>query len=268
MSYTLNKRPPSGLPWVMLTAYDALMTMEAEAGGADLILVGDSLGQAVLGYEGVSQVSMQDMVHHGSAVVRGRKNVPVIIDMPHQSYTSPGQAVDNARLLMNCGCEMVKLEGCLEETIRAITADNIPVMGHLGYTPQSGTPKVVGREMESAQALLQDCQKIAAAGCCALVLELVPREVAAIVRDQLSIPVIGIGCGPDVDGQVLVITDMWGESSADFKFLRRFGAISTNKETAIQAYAQAVRSGDFPNDDESFHMKKAERHAWLKEIIG
>ncbi len=250
----------------MLTAYDALMAREAEAGGADLLLVGDSLGAAVLGYDGVAQVTLMDMAYHTAAVVRGREKAAVIADMPFQTYRDSKEALASARTLMQTGCEAVKLEGCKPEIIRILVDAGIPVMGHLGYTPQSGPPQVVGRACESARRLLAEAHAVAAAGACSLVLELVPREVAAVVARKLKIPVIGIGSGPDVDGQVLVITDMWGESEADYKFLRCFGSVKNAKVAAVSAYAAAVRERVYPGDEHSFHMKKEELPSWKREF--
>lgn len=255
-----------GKPWVMLTAYDALMAREAEGGGADLLLVGDSVGGAVLGYTGVSQVTLEDMIHHGKAVVRGRQSIPVIVDMPHDTYTEPKQALASAHALMGTGGDAVKLEGPLPDIVRHLVNNSIPVMGHLGYTPQSGQPAVVGRDVQTAKWLLQQCLQLQRAGAFALVLELVPREVSATISKALSIPVIGIGSGPDVDGQVLVITDMWGESDARYKFLKQFGCLRADKHKAVSEYAREVRDRRYPEDAHSFHIRKNERQAWAAEL--
>lgn len=253
--FAMSKRGPAG-KWVMLTAYDALMASQAESGGADILLVGDSLGGAVLGCNGVSQVGLADMVHHGRAVLRGRRKVPVVIDMPFGTCATEPMAFASADKLMETGCEAVKIEGCVPGIIRKLKAKSVPVMAHLGYTPQSGEPRIVGRDKDGAARLLDESRRLEDAGAFALVLELVPREASKAVAEALRIPVIGIGSGPDVDGQVLVITDMWGESGKDFKFLQRFGEIGKAKIAAVGSFAAAVRSGAFPSDANSFHMKK------------
>ena len=251
----------------MLTAYDANMARAVEAGGADIILVGDSLGRAVLGYDSENEVSLDDMIHHAKAVLRARKNIPVIVDLPYQTYDQPDQALASAQKVMATGADFVKLEGPLFEVIEHLSQHDIPVIAHLGYTPQTADPnqsKVKGNRLETASELLRDCLGVESAGAKMLVIEMVPREVAATIAQKLSIPVIGIGSGPDVDGQVLVTPDMWGESKAPFKFLEVFGEVSVNKQDACLAYAKAVRAGRYPADEHSFHIKKDEKDAWME----
>lgn len=258
MTFQPNKRPPHG-KWAMLTAYDALMARQLEEGGADWLLVGDSMGSAVLGYEGVAQVQLGDMLHHCAAVCRGRNKVPVIMDLPAGSYASTDQAVESAMLARQAGADAVKLEGCLPDTIKAISDSVLPVMAHLGYTPQTGKPKVAAKDSDSARILFEEAKTVEAAGAVSLVVELVPREVSKQLCEALQIPVIGIGCGPDVDGQVLVTTDMWGDHDFNFKFLRKFARVNDLKLKAVREFVDAVRKGDYPSDGESFHMPKPER---------
>ncbi|MBF0198684.1 MAG: 3-methyl-2-oxobutanoate hydroxymethyltransferase [Planctomycetes bacterium] len=263
----LAKSGPKG-PWVMLTAYDALMAREAEQGGADLLLVGDSLGKAVLGYDDEKEVMLSDMIHHSQAVMRGVRNIPVVADLPYGTYDNLEVALDSSRQLMALGVNMVKLECDLPHIISHLNAHDIPVMAHLGYTPQTAAKegsKVVGNEIDSAELLLQESLSVEKAGAVALVLEMVPREVAASIAHILAIPVIGIGSGPDVDGQVLVTTDMWGESDVSFKFLKKFGQISQAKRDAVEAYSAEVRQRTYPADENSFHIKKKFLSTWLNQ---
>lgn len=249
----------------MLTAYDANMARAVEAGGADIILVGDSLGRAVLGYESENEVSLGDMIHHAQAVLRGRKQIPVIVDLPFQTYETKEQALDSAQKVMAIGADFIKLEGPLYETIGHLSQHAIPVIAHLGYTPQTAqafSSKVVGNQLESAQNLLQQSLEVEKSGAKMLVIEMVPREVAQTIAQKLSIPVIGIGAGPDVDGQVLVTPDMWGENDVSFKFLQSFGELKEAKQKACADYAQAVRSGAFPKDENSFHIRSSDRETW------
>jgi 3-methyl-2-oxobutanoate hydroxymethyltransferase len=250
---------------VMLTAYDANMARAIERAGADLILVGDSLGRAVLGYQDENEVSLSDMIHHAKAVLRGRKTIPVIVDLPFNTYNTPAEALDSAQRVMAIGADFVKLEGPLFAVISELTQHQIPVVAHLGYTPQTANKtgsKVVGKDCETAENLLQDCLKVEQAGACMLVIEMVPREVSSTIAQQCRIPVIGIGCGPDTDGQVLVTPDMWGENDAPFKFLHRFGEVLECKTKACSAYAKAVRERSYPADENAFHMKKSDLELW------
>jgi 3-methyl-2-oxobutanoate hydroxymethyltransferase len=263
----LSKRSPSQQAWVMLTAYDANMARTVEAGGADLILVGDSLGRAALGYKSENEVSLDDMIHHAKAVLRARQNIPVIVDLPYQTYDLPDQALASAQKVLGTGADFVKLEGPLFDVIEHLSQKNIPVIAHLGYTPQTADPqqsKVKGNRLDSADQLLKECLGVERAGAKMLVIEMVPREVAATIAQRLSIPVIGIGSGPDVDGQVLVTPDMWGENKAPFKFLEAFGDVGSAMREACSAYATAVRSKEYPEDRHSFHIKKDEKDAWLR----
>jgi 3-methyl-2-oxobutanoate hydroxymethyltransferase len=261
----MKKRSPSNKAWVMLTAYDALMARQVEKGGADLILVGDSLGKAILGYEGVEEVTIDDMTHHCRAVVRGRTNIPVIGDLPVNSYENTEQALLSSKKLLDQGVDFVKLEGYIPEIVAFLSKKDIKVIAHLGHTPQKADPNgkiVSANRMATAELLLKHCLELEKAGAKAIVLEMVSREVSKKITASLRIPTIGIGSGPDTDGQVLVITDMWGESDVDFKFLRKFGSIEDHKCKAIADYCHAVRNVEYPTDKNAFHIKKSEKDLW------
>lgn len=262
------KERPDQSPWVMLTAYDALMAQEAECGGADILLVGDSLGKAVLGYEDETEVSLSDIQHHCKAVVRGTREIPIIADLPFETYEDPELALNSSHTLMETGVDMVKLEGFKPEIFAHLLKHEIHAVAHLGYTPQTASKegsKVVGKTISTAETLLEESKKLEEAGACALVLEMVPREVAYAIQLSLKIPVIGIGSGPDVDGQVLVITDMWGESDVEFKFLKKFSDLKQAKIDAVNRYVTEVKAKTYPSDSHSFHILKKEKDIWLKQ---
>jgi 3-methyl-2-oxobutanoate hydroxymethyltransferase len=254
---------------VMVTAYDAPGARQAHAADVDLILVGDTLAMVVLGYDDTLQVGTDDIAHHVAAVRRGLATStapearPLVIgDMPWMSYhTTPDEAVRNAATLVRAGAEAVKLEGGRKRlgVVEAILDAEVPVMGHLGLTPQSvhamGGFKVQGREHSAVAALVDDAKALAAAGCFALVLEGVPDEVARLVTDAVPVPTVGIGAGPGCDGQVLVYHDMLGfEDRMRPRFVRRYAELGTAAVDAMRRYADDVRSGRFPNDEESYHL--------------
>lgn len=251
----------------MLTAYDAVMTKAIECAGADLILVGDSLGRAVLGYDSENEVTLEDMIHHSRAVLRARQSIPVIVDLPANTYHSPEQALASAEAVLATGADYIKLEGPHEDTIRALSEAGMAVVSHLGYTPQTPVEgsKVVGKELHSATALLEECRAVQQAGAVMLVIEMVPREVAKTISEALDIVVIGIGSGPDTDGQVLVSTDMWGDHDVNFKFLKSFGQLKGAREQACREYCDAVRKKAYPSDGHAFHLKKSDLPAWQAE---
>ena len=253
-------------PLVMVTAYDAPGARMASEGGADLILVGDSLAMVVLGYDDTLQVSIDDMCHHTAAVARAKPDCHIVGDMPWMSYhVSPQETVQNAAALMRAGAHSVKLEGGRKRLpmIEQIIDAEIPVMGHIGLTPQSihamGGFKVQGKQAEHARKLVQAAKSLAHAGCFAIVLEGVPAPVAEMVTAAIDVPTIGIGAGAACDGQVLVSHDLLGiEDRFVPKFVRRYADIKGQSVEAIRAYAADVRSGAFPNDDESYHMADEE----------
>jgi len=245
---------------VMVTAYDALFAQIFDETDVDVILVGDSLGMVVLGYPDTLNVTMEDMVRHTAAVARGRKRSLLVSDMPFLSYqTGVSDAVRNAGLLLQAGAEGVKLEGgrAMEATIRAIVSCDIPVMGHIGLTPQSihrmGGYRVQGKTGPQRERLLDDAAAVQDAGAFSVVLEGIPAELAAEITAMLSIPTIGIGAGPRCDGQVLVMQDMLG-MYADFKpkFVKHFGKLRQPIADAANAFSREVRSGSFPDAEHSF----------------
>ena len=249
-------------PLVMVTAYDAPGARMADAAGVDLILVGDSLAMVVLGYDDTLQVTVDDMAHHIGAVARAKPQPLIVGDMPWMSYhVSVEDTVRNAARLVQAGAQSVKLEGGRKRLpmVEAIIDAEIPVMGHIGLTPQSvhamGGFKVQGREVPAALALVDDAKALEAAGCFAVVLEGVPDEVARMVTDAVSIPTIGIGAGPHCDGQVLVFHDVLGlEDRILPKFVRRYASLKADGTEALAAFAADVRTGRFPAAEESYHL--------------
>src|ERR1035441_197575 len=253
-----------------LTAYDFPSARLVDEAGVDIILVGDSLGMVVLGYENTVPVTMDEMLHHTRAVRRGVKRALLVADMPYGSYhTGAGEAVINAlRLIKEGGAEAVKLEGGerrLEVISRMVEAE-IPVMGHVGLTPQSvnalGGFRVQGRTADTAEQLMRDARAVEAAGAFSIVLESVPRELAAAITGELRIPTIGIGASPDCDGQILVIHDLVGLSFGHKpKFTRRYADVGEIISRAAAEYCRDVQQGSFPSDEESYHLAPEHRDA-------
>ena len=248
---------------VMLTAYDYSTARVMDMAGVDALLVGDSLGMVMLGYPDTLSVTVDDMVRHCAAVARGAQKALVVCDMPFMSYhVSVEETVRNAGRLMTEGrAQAVKLEGGAEfaAEVRALTRASIPVMGHLGLTPQSvnafGGFKVQGKTMAAAQKLLDDARALQDAGAFALVLECVPAPLAERVTQALAIPVIGIGAGAGCDGQVLVWQDMTGMTLSHLpRFVKRFGEVGASLRSAVEAYAREVRAGAFPTEDHGYPL--------------
>ncbi len=247
---------------VVLTAYDYLFARLVDEGGADVVLVGDSLGQVVLGYDSTLPVTIEDMIHHARAVRRGVKRAMLVVDMPFLSFQiSAEETLRNAgRMLKETGCEAVKIEGGDEQTadcVRALVRAGVPVMGHIGLTPQSvhavGGYRVQGREQVDATRIKEEAARLQTAGCFSVVLELMPSALAADISRALQIPTIGIGAGSFVDGQVLVLYDMLGLNDGfKPKFLRRFGALAEDTRTAVTEFVRAVRDGSYPASEHSF----------------
>ena len=260
---TFQQAKENGEKLTMLTAYDYSTAKLIDEAGVNSILVGDSLGNVILGYEDTISVTMEDMIHHGAAVARGAKNALVVIDMPFMSYqTSVYDALVNAGRLMKEGRgDAVKLEGGVEvcPQIKAIVDAGIPVCAHIGLTPQSinafGGFKVQGKSEAAAKKLLEDAKAVEEAGAFAVVIEGVPAKIAALITEQLHIPTIGIGAGKDCDGQVLVYQDMLGMFS-DFtpKFVKRYANIGEVMKEAFQNYIKEVQDGIFPAEENTYKV--------------
>ncbi|MGB3053753.1 MAG: 3-methyl-2-oxobutanoate hydroxymethyltransferase [Acidimicrobiales bacterium] len=247
---------------VMVTAYDAPGARMASEAGVDLILVGDSLAMVVLGYDDTLQVTVEDMAHHTAAVARAKPRPLIVGDLPWLSYhVSVEDTVRNAAILIRAGAEAVKLEGGTKRIpmVEALVDAEIPVMGHIGLTPQSvhamGGFKVQGRSSDAALQLVADAKELEHAGCFSIVLEGVPSEVAAMVTETVNVPTIGIGAGPECDGQVLVYHDVLGiEDRMAPKFVRRYADVKGVSVAAMATFAEDVRAGTFPGPAESYHL--------------
>jgi 3-methyl-2-oxobutanoate hydroxymethyltransferase len=245
----------------MLTCYDALFARLLEEAETDVLLVGDSLHQVLGGHETTLGATLDEMIYHAAAVHRGAPHTLLFVDLPFLTYqVSVEEAIRNAgRVLQESGAHGVKLEGGrpMAATVRALVERGIPVMGHLGLTPQSvhalGGYRVQGRESDAAERLLADAAALAEAGACAIVLELIPTELARQISASLAIPTIGIGAGPGCDGQVLVLHDMLGLNDAfSPKFLKRFAGLGDAVRSAAREFAEEVRAGDYPGREHSF----------------
>ena len=260
---TLMSQKQSGEKITMLTAYDYTTACIADECGVNSILVGDSLGMVMLGYDTTLPVTMEDMIHHTKAVSRGAKNAFIVGDMPFMSYqTSVYDAVVNAgRLIKEGGAHAVKLEGgaAVCPQIKAIVDSSIPVVAHLGLTPQSvnafGGFKVQGKTYDKAKQIIDDALKIQEAGACAVVLECVPADLAAIITEKLTIPTIGIGAGAQCDGQVLVYQDMLGMTAGHTpKFAKLFADVGALMREGFKAYISETQSGEFPAAEHTFKI--------------
>ncbi len=261
---------------VMLTAYDASMAALVEAAGVPMILVGDSIGTVMLGYDSTLPVTLDDIASHAAAVVRGTRSALIVADMPFMTFQiSPEEALRNAGyLLKTTGCQAVKLEGGtrVAETVKRLVESGIPVMGHLGLTPQSfnafGGMKVQGKTESAALRIVRDAEALEAAGVFAIVLELVPHELAEIVTRRVGVPTIGIGAGVGCDGEVQVLHDILGlQPGFQPRHAQRFAEIGTAVTAAVSAYAQAVRERSFPTERNSSKLKP-DVLARLREDLG
>jgi 3-methyl-2-oxobutanoate hydroxymethyltransferase len=258
---------------VLLTAYDFPSAKLAEQSGVDMILVGDSLGMVVLGYESTIAVTMEDMIHHTKAVKRGAKDTFIIVDMPFLTYhlSVKDTLINAGRLIQKTGANAVKLEGADEvlEKIAALTKAGIPVCAHLGLTPQSvgvlGGYKVQGKDSQAAKKLIDDAKKCEVEGAFAVVLECVPKQLTAEITKSLTIPVIGIGAGIQADGQVLVYHDILGYGVERVpKFVKQYSLVNPVIKKSIESFAEDVRNQQFPEEKHSFSMKDEE----LKALYG
>jgi len=262
---TLAEKKSRREPIICLTAYDYATARLVDEAGIDLILVGDSLAQVVLGYDNTLPVTMEEMLHHTRAVRRAVKRAFLVADMPYASYhVGVKESLRNAtKFVKLAGAEAVKIEGGEKriDIVLALVDAEIPVMGHIGLTPQSvnamGGYKVQGKTLTAIENLMRDAVALDHAGVCCMVLEGIPREVAAMITAEVSTPTIGIGAGPECDGQVLVINDLIGMTfSSPAKFVRRYADVSSVINDAIAGYKQDVVQGNYPADAESYHLPK------------
>jgi 3-methyl-2-oxobutanoate hydroxymethyltransferase len=261
----IARRYADGERLPMLTAYDYPTAQILDEAGIPLILVGDSVGQVLLGYESTVRVTMTEMLHHTKAVVRGTKQAMVIGDMPFLTYSSTDEALENAgRFLQEAGAQAVKVEGGVRSAriIEALVRSGIPVMGHIGWTPQAqlgmgGKVKVQGKDRTQARALLADALAVQEAGAFSIVLELVPAQLAGAITDRLKIPTIGIGAGPLCSGQVQVVTDLLGLGDFVPRHARPYANLRTTIGEAARSYAADVAAGTFPGEAETVRMDDA-----------
>jgi 3-methyl-2-oxobutanoate hydroxymethyltransferase len=260
-----------GEPIATLTAYDYPTARILDDAGIPMLLVGDSLGQVMLGFESTVRVSMAAMLHHTKAVVRGTKRAIVVADMPFLSYAGEDEALSNAgAFLRDAGAQAVKVEGGVRSArvIETLVRAGVAVQGHIGWTPQStnamGRVRVQGKSREQARGLLADAFAVQEAGAFSIVLELVPEELAAEITGRLRIPTIGIGAGPHCSGQVQVITDVIGLTSWTPRHARRYAEVGTTIRAAVEAYIGDVKAGRFPGDAESSRMDQAV----LSDVLG
>ncbi len=276
-THTFQQRKEKGEPITMLTAYDYATALAAERAGIDSLLVGDSLGMVVLGYENTLSVTMEDMLHHCKAVARGAKTPLLIGDMPFMSYqASKEEAVRNAgRFLAEAGMDVVKLEGGREmaATVEAIVSVGIPVMAHIGLTPQSinklGGYKTQGRNAQAARRLIEDALILEDAGAFGIVLEAVPDRVAELISHKLSIPTIGIGAGPSTDGQVLVSHDLLGLFDRFTpKFVKKYANLHAEIMRAFEEYRHDVTTHHFPGEEHAYSITDEEWRALLGSLEG
>ncbi|RQD77654.1 MAG: 3-methyl-2-oxobutanoate hydroxymethyltransferase [Candidatus Syntrophonatronum acetioxidans] len=261
----LREKKQKGEKISMVTAYDYSQAKIVDEAGIDIILVGDSLGNVVLGYESTLSVTMEEMIHHGKAAVRGSRRAMVVVDMPFLSYqVNRDEAIKNAgRLIKETGAHAVKVEGGEEilEAVKGITSAGIPVMGHLGLTPQSigqlGGFKVQGKDVQVAKKMIRDARALEDAGAFSVVLECVPWQLASFIRGQVSMPVIGIGAGRECDGQVLVFHDVMGLfDEYRPKFVKQYQNMKDKMIEGIKEYIDEVREGKFPGEEHIFTMEE------------
>ena len=240
---------------VVLTAYDALTASLVDSCKIEMILVGDSVGNVLLGYENTTKVTMQDMLHHVSAVCRAKSNAPVIADMPIHSYDNPKIALENAKKFIMLGADAVKIEGAKIDVVRELVKNKISVQGHVGLLPQTMLDyKVQGKTDELANKIIADSIALDKAGIFSLVIECVPASLGKKITESVSVPTIGIGAGMDCDGQVLVINDLLGLNSGDFKpkFVKRYADLKSEFLKAVNEYKKEVKERKFPSEEFSY----------------
>jgi len=263
--HTIRARKKSREKICAVTAYDRTFARLVDRAGVDIILVGDSLANTVMGLESTVPVTMEQMIHHAVAVMKADPRALVAVDMPFGSVQeSPQRAVRNAvRIFKQAGVDAVKIEGGKKTAgvISAVVEANIPVVGHVGLMPQYramlGGLKVQGKELEAARQILEDATAVAETGCFAMVLEAVPRPLARLITERVSVPTIGIGAGPECDGQILVLHDILGLSERVLKFTRQWASLAEQTVDAVSAYRKDICEGNFPTDEHSFHMDES-----------
>lgn len=257
----IQQKKRDGKKITMLTAYDYFLAKMVDEAGIDGILVGDSLGMVILGRESTLYVTMNDMIRHAQAVRRGVKRALIIGDMPYKSFDTPIDAVKNAgRFVKEAGCDAVKLEGGAYEAASEIIKCGIPVLGHLGLTPQTASEfKAQGKDASSAREILEAAKNLEALGCFGIVLECIPLELAEIVTSNIKVPTIGIGAGPVCDGQILVLNDILGLFDRFIpKFVKKYADLGVMAKEAVSRYKEDVEKGIFPGRENSFTMPKEE----------
>jgi 3-methyl-2-oxobutanoate hydroxymethyltransferase len=265
--HTLMKKMRDQEPITWLTAYDYPTAQLEEKAGIDIILVGDSIGMTIFGYDSTLPVTMDLLIPHTKAVRKGAPGAFLVGDMPYMSYQiSPQEAIRNAgRFMAECGCDAVKLEGGREviDTVKALIKATIPVVGHLGLTPQSiamlGGFKAQGRDADTAMRIIEDAQALEEAGVCFILLEAIPPEVSKVITQNANVPIIGIGAGPHVDGQCLIVHDMLGMFEAFTpKFVKKYADIGEQIVQALEAFKQDVSEGAFPGPEHCYGMPEEE----------
>ena len=270
---TIKRMKENGEKISMLTAYDYSTAKYLDESGIDMLLVGDSVAMVILGYENTNSIGMEEMTIFTKAVVRGAKRSMVVADMPFMSYhTDIPTAIKNCGEMIKIGANAVKIEGCNDytiELIKRLTECGIPVVGHLGFTPQSqnllGGFVIQGKNVEATKEICKQVQKLEEAGAFTVVLELIPEESAKYIYERVNVPIIGIGAGKYCDGQVIVCDDLFGKFS-DFKpkFVRRYANMETLIKECASKYNEDVKNGTFPSEDEAFHLAKEEADLLLK----
>ena len=254
-------------PIAMLTCYDYPTARCMDEAGIDIIFIGDSVGRNVLGYEGERDVTMEDMLHHTRAVRRGVKKGLVLADMPYLSYETPEIALENARRFYDAGAEMVKLEGGKEVVaiVEHLHDNGIDVMAHIGHTPQTfegGGRVVTGITSNEAKGIHDDATALEKAGAVTVLMECVPAKVASVITETLAVPTIGIGCGVDCDGQVLVVNDLLGWNDSNFRFLKKYDSYHDRSKAHFGAYISDVKARRFPDESHIFRIKQKEFDAF------
>jgi len=259
----LVERKAAGEKLTVLTCYDYPSALWQEAAGVDVIFVGDSVGTNVLGYDSEREVTMEDMLHHLKAVRRGVGQAYLLADLPYGTCDTPADALDNALRFASMGAVGAKLEGFLPEAVEAMAQRGIDPWGHLGFTPQlQGRASLQARTAVAGAELVEQCQALERAGACAIVLELVPEEVAAEASARLAIPTIGIGAGRHTDGQVLVVNDLLGINDLELRHLVRYAELRENGVEALGRWVADVRAGGFPGPAQVRHLDQVEQRAF------